>query len=98
MNLENPIFVFYINVEGLPLQKVEEHIGNFIEDNKNESFNSIYIPIQKRILMQNVFGKEHLWKNLKNNFLDTIYDMFDKIDNLEDFKKDLRNIKLGQIM
>lgn len=51
MNLENPIFVFYINVEGLPLQKVEEHIGNFIEDNKNESFNSIYIPIQKRILM-----------------------------------------------
>lgn len=107
LNLENPIFVIYVNVAGMSRQKAEETLGSFQDQFKYNNVTSWMVPI--------ISGADShidlIWKGSKysNEIKDeSIGDLVCRINDIIDvisegtsdasLKSQLRNLKIEQIL
>lgn len=102
INLENPIFVLYINVENISRQRAEEMI-----DYHKRAFNysnvTMWVIASDKTEVQCVFEGTR-YRKRDNELSDLIREMDKRIDilsestNFEDFKKHVRNWRLENLI
>lgn len=94
LNLENPIFVYYLNTTGISRKSVEHQV-----DNLNNYFSNIknitvwIIPTDKKSKMKCIYDG-----SIKSHFKKFRKEINDCISKNEDIKPVLRNLKLDDIL
>ena len=101
LNLDNPIFTLYINIEGLPRQRAEELLSGYIG-----MFNQ-YNNITVWVLASNITKMECLYdgklKTRDKEMINVITEINNRIDmlsncgNFEDFKLNLREWRINRL-
>ena len=102
LNLNNPIFVTYLNVEGLSRQKAEEIIRSYENDFSKYSNITNWIVASDVSKIECIYdGKSggrdleisHLLKEINKRI-----DVLSNSKNFEDFKINIRNWRLNEII
>lgn len=103
INLENPIFVFYVHVSGLPRQSAQQAIDEM------KNMVSIYsnitcwvIPIEGDSRVECVYdGKDKIRNQELSKLITEInkrVDVLSNSSNFDEFKMNIRDWKLGEIL
>ena len=99
LNLDNPIFALYVNIEGLSRQRVEETIGRYREGFSIYSNVVIWVLPSHETRMECVYsenssvGGKNTEKVLED--LNKMVDILSTCDTQEDFIYNLREIRLN---
>lgn len=107
INLDQPIFAYYVNVEGLPRQSAEENIARIA---KNFSFSNCQfwiIPFKgdRETSIECIYDGGMVSKNELSEEIVNLIEVFnERIDflsgttNAEDFKIDLRDWRINETL
>lgn len=106
LNLENPIFIIYVNVVGMTQQKVQKVISDFHNQFKYNNVTSWIIPIHNHDSHIELIWKGYKYSNeIKDgsigNLVCKINDIIDVLSegtSDDSLKKQLRNLKIEQIL
>lgn len=101
LNLDNPIFVFYINVEGYSRQKAEEHIQEIIENFDIYKNAKIWILASKETKVECIYdgwgrSRDSELKELIGDINERI-EILSKSHSFEDFKINIRDWRIDNI-
>jgi len=104
LNLDNPIFVFYINVDGFSPQKVKEYIDDMVK--RFDIYNNAtmwFIPCKsKETRIECIYDGWGRSRNMELN--DLVKEINKRIEilsnskNFEDFKINIRDWRLSNII
>jgi len=64
LNLEQPIFVFYLDVRGISPQRAKEQIADFIEHYKYDNITTWVIPVKDPSKVECIYKPNDKLKNL----------------------------------
>jgi hypothetical protein len=102
LNLENPIFVFYIDVKDMSIQKSQEIIYQHRQAFDIYSNITIWIVASDKTEVQCIFdgGFRNIDKELSELIkeINTRIDVLSESSSFEDFKINIRNWRLGSII
>jgi len=101
LNLDNPIFVFYVYVGGMSRKETSETIHQVIEHHRYDNITSWYIPIQQGdCRVECVYNPNNNKTSDLTELVDIINDRIDllsKSNTFEDFKINIRDWRIEQL-
>ena len=101
INLDNPIFTFYVNIDGMSRQSAAQHLAELKREVTYTNITSCIIPTKNETKVECVYpGKsmnntpqlDHLIKEI-NERIDLLADS----ESFEDFKINVRDWRIGKL-
>jgi antirestriction protein len=98
LNLDNPVFTFYVSVAGMSHQSATQHLAEFKNMLSYDNITTWVIPVQGESKVECVYPGKSMYNTPElENLIKEINDLFSDSDSYEDFKINIRDWRIGKI-
>jgi hypothetical protein len=101
INLDNPIFAFYVSIAGMSRQTTAQHLVEFKNQLSYDNITTWILPVQGESKVECVYPGKSMYntpelENLIKEINERI-EIFADSDSFEDFKINIRDWRIGKV-